>query len=120
MASTSDLPFPNQAASVNGDIALAVSSAAAHLQQLRIGKEGLAMPPPENNSTLVLPNYLQTFASDCSHLSFGTYKSGAASASPQLVASNPLTSNLDFSAAVDGSSAMHLNMRHDFIPFSIV
>lgn len=72
------------------------------------------MPPTENNSTVVLPNYLQAFASDCSHLSFGTYKSGAASASPQPVASNPLKSNLEVSAAEDGSSAGHLNIRRDF------
>ncbi|XP_031256652.1 uncharacterized protein LOC116114646 [Pistacia vera] len=111
MASSSDLPFPNRAASVNGNITLTVSSAAANLLQLNIGKEELAMPPPENNSTVVLPNYLQAFSSDCSHLSFGTYKSGAASASPKPVASNPFKSNLEFSAAIDGSSAGHLNIR---------
>ncbi|XVF58520.1 hypothetical protein PTKIN_Ptkin07bG0072600 [Pterospermum kingtungense] len=32
--------------------------------------------PMEDNQAVVLPNYLQAFSADCSHLSFGTYKSG--------------------------------------------
>lgn len=102
----------NYSASLNDDVVSAVSSAVANLQQLNIGKEELVvMPPTENQSAVVLPNHLQTFAADCSHLSFGTYKSGVASASPTAVASNPIESNLDVSSA-DGSSAMY-NFRHD-------
>lgn len=88
-----------------------MSSAVANLQQLNIGKEEPVMPPTENHSAVVLPNHLQTFAADCSHLSFGTYKSGVTSASPTVVAFNPIESNLEVSAA-DTSSAMY-NFRHD-------
>lgn len=107
IANVSDLSSQNYSASLNDDVVSAVSSAVANLQQLNIGKEELVvMPPTENQSAVVLPNHLQTFAADCSHLSFGTYKSGVASASPTAVVSNSIESNLDVSAA-DSSSAMY-------------
>lgn len=105
------MPSQNYSASLNDDVVSALSSAVANLQQLNIGKEEPVMPPTENHSAVVLPNYLQTFAADCSHLSFGTYKSGVTSASPTVVAFNPIESNLEVSAA-DTSSAMY-NFRHD-------
>ncbi|GAY50808.1 hypothetical protein CUMW_129570 [Citrus unshiu] len=106
IANVSDLPSQNYSASLNDDVVSALSSAVANLQQLNIGKEEPVMPPTENHSAVVLPNYLQTFAADCSHLSFGTYKSGVTSASPTVVAFNPIESNLEVSAA-DAPSAIN-------------
>ncbi|XP_024041396.1 uncharacterized protein LOC18045441 isoform X3 [Citrus clementina] len=110
IANVSDLPSQNYSASLNDDVVSALSSAVANLQQLNIGKEEPVMPPTENHSAVVLPNHLQTFAADCSHLSFGTYKSGVTSASPTVVAFNPIESNLEVSAA-DAPSAMY-NFRN--------
>lgn len=109
-ANVSDLSSQNYSASLNDDVASAVASAVANLQQLNIGKEELVMPSTENHSAVVLPNLLQTFAADCSHLSFGTYKSGVASASHTAVAFNPIESNLEVSAA-DGPSAINSEYR---------
>ncbi|KAL5795504.1 hypothetical protein ACOSQ2_000324 [Xanthoceras sorbifolium] len=106
-----DLPFPSHPASLSDSVLSAVSSAAANLQQLNIGKEEPAKPLTEDNSAVVLPNYLQAFAADCSHLSFGTYKSGVASAPSLPTSSTPSKSDLEVSAVVDGSSA-HWKIRN--------
>ncbi|KAK3183415.1 hypothetical protein Dsin_030701 [Dipteronia sinensis] len=113
ISNSSDLPFPSYSASLSDDILSAVSSAAANLQQLNIGREEPAKPLTEDNSAVVLPIYLQAFAADCSHLSFGTYKSGVASAPTATISSNSSKGDLEVSAVVDGSSALHWNIRHE-------
>ncbi|CAI0461294.1 unnamed protein product [Linum tenue] len=45
------------------------------LQQLSL-EEKPAEVKSEDKHGVVFPNYMQAFAADCSHLSFGTYKSG--------------------------------------------
>ncbi|CAL1394302.1 unnamed protein product [Linum trigynum] len=45
------------------------------LQQLSL-EEKPAEVKSEDKHGVVFPNYMQAFATDCSHLSFGTYKSG--------------------------------------------
>ena len=75
------------------------SQAMANLQQLNIGKEEPIMPPT-----------VQAFAIDCSHLSFGTYKFGVASASLMAVASNSTKRNLEILVA-NGSFAVHFNFK---------
>ncbi|KAK0589325.1 hypothetical protein LWI29_012662 [Acer saccharum] len=112
ISNSSDLPFPSYSASFSDDVLSAVSSAAANLQQLNIGRVEPAKPLTEDNSAVVLPIYLQAFAADCSHLSFGTYKSGVASAPIAPISSNSSKSDLEVSAVVDGSSALHWNIRN--------
>ncbi|PON69460.1 GBF-interacting protein [Parasponia andersonii] len=81
---------------------------AAKLQNLSLGKEG-----PENDSTIVLPGHLQALAADCSHLSFGTYKSGNNSSLTGLLQSNQLKEGdlQEDSTTLDGFPAGHLETR---------
>lgn len=104
-----DIPFQTQSGSLNDATTEAVSSAVANLDQLSIGKER-APSLSENNSSVVLPNYLQAFSADCSHLSFGTYKSKGGSAS------NSWKGEL-LSEAGERSSAAPLNIRYGFFCF---
>uniref|UniRef100_A0A3N7EZC0 Uncharacterized protein n=1 Tax=Populus trichocarpa TaxID=3694 RepID=A0A3N7EZC0_POPTR len=95
------LPFPNVAAPLNDE----VSSAAADLQQLSLGKEEPAVPPSEDNHAVLFPEYMQALAADFSHLSFGTYKSGTYHAVSVPLALTPAKSNLEkASAAANGPS----------------
>lgn len=91
-----------------------VSSAAVNLQQLSLGMEEPALPPSEDNHAVVFPDYMQAFAADWSHLSFGTYKSGAYNAvSGGSIASTPVKTNLEeTSAAANSSSALCKEIRH--------
>lgn len=77
----SNLSDPHISATVSDEV-IAVSSASAKLEHLNLGEE------PENNCAVVLPTHLQVLAADCSHLSFGTYKSGSNSVSTVLPPSN--------------------------------
>ncbi|CAK7346676.1 unnamed protein product [Dovyalis caffra] len=77
------LPFPNGAAPLNDE----VFSATVNLQQLSLGKEEPEVPPSQDNHAVLFPEYMQALAADCSHLSFGTYKSG-----PYNAVSGPLES----------------------------
>lgn len=114
MGGSSYLPFANGAAPLNDE----VSSAAMNLQQLSLGKES-TVPSSVDNCAVVFPNYIQAFSADCSHLSFGTYKSGVHDASYRPLASNPSKIYLeDDSAVTDVSSAGCLETRHD--SFSLV
>ncbi|KAI9399175.1 hypothetical protein POPTR_002G059300v4 [Populus trichocarpa] len=104
------LRFPNCAAPLNDE----VSSAAVNLQQLSLGKEEPALPPSEDNHAVVFPDYMQAFAADWSHLSFGTYKSGAYNAvSGASIASTPVKTNLEeTSAAANSSSTLCKEIRN--------
>ncbi|KAH8515575.1 hypothetical protein H0E87_004150 [Populus deltoides] len=104
------LRFPNCAAPLNDE----VSSAAVNLQQLSLGMEEPALPPSEDNHAVVFPDYMQAFAADWSHLSFGTYKSGAYNAvSGGSIASTPVKTNLEeTSAAANSSSALCKEIRN--------
>lgn len=104
------LRFPNCAAPLNDE----VSSAAVNFQQLSLGKEEPALPPSEDNHAVVFPDYMQAFAADWSHLSFGTYKSGAYNAvSGGSIASTPVKTNLEeTSAAANSSSALCKEIRN--------
>ncbi|CAI0449163.1 unnamed protein product [Linum tenue] len=53
---------------------LEILQSAEGLQQLSL-EEKPAEVTSENKHGVVFPNYMQAFAADCSHLSFGTYKS---------------------------------------------
>lgn len=82
---------------------------AAKLQHLSLEKED-----PENNSTVVLPSHLQALAADCSHLSFGTYKSGNDSASTGLLPSNQLKEDLqEATTTLDDFPAGLLETRYE-------
>lgn len=91
-----------------------VSSVAVNFQQLSLGKEEPALPPSEDNHAVVFPDYMQAFAADWSHLSFGTYKSGAYNAvSGGSIASTPVKTNLEeTSAAANSSSALCKEIRN--------
>ncbi|PQM37191.1 uncharacterized protein Pyn_39947 [Prunus yedoensis var. nudiflora] len=102
----SNVSCPNR--SVSNDVAVAVSSATMNMQQLNLGKE-----EPTDNCAVVLPNNLQELAADCSHLSFGTFRSGPSSAFSRSP-SNSLKNDLGgFSAGINVSSAGHLDTRHE-------
>ncbi|XP_021593249.1 uncharacterized protein LOC110600676 isoform X4 [Manihot esculenta] len=89
--------FANGSAPLN-DIA---SSTAVSLQQLSLGKEAKFVRTSEDDCALVFPNDIHTLGADCSHLSFGTYKSGVHAASSVPLASKPSKSNMEPSAVID-------------------
>ncbi|KAK9284994.1 hypothetical protein L1049_024176 [Liquidambar formosana] len=82
-----------------------VSEAAANFQGLSLG-EDMTVLPTEDDRAVVIPNHLQVSAADCSHLSFGTFKSGTVSGS---VVSNPLEEVSP--VTMDGSSLALLDTR---------
>ncbi|KAJ6685142.1 RNA polymerase II DEGRADATION FACTOR-LIKE PROTEIN (DUF1296) [Salix purpurea] len=101
--------FPNFDAPLNDE----VSSAAVNLQQLSLGKEEPALPSSDDKHAVVFPDYMQAFAVDWPHLSFGTYKSGGS------IASTPVKTNLvETSAAANSSSALCKEIRH--VSFSLI
>ncbi|KAF4373227.1 hypothetical protein G4B88_007240 [Cannabis sativa] len=78
----------------------------AKFQHLSLGKED-----SENN--LILPSHLKAFSADCSHLSFGTFKSGKCSSSTGLLPSNELNGDLqEASTMLDGLPAGHLETKN--------
>lgn len=82
------------------DVSVAVSVAAADLQELSLKKEELGQPsaPPhaEDNPAVVMPNHFQDSSADCAHLSFGSFGSGMSAAS------------------FSGPSA-NKNLKHDYV-----
>lgn len=107
--SGSNLSNPSYSAALNENDAVA-----AKLQHLSLGKDD-----PENNSTLVLPSHLKALAADCSHLSFGTYKSGSNIASTGLLPSNQIKDDLqEASTTLNGFLAGRLETRYG--SFSLV
>lgn len=90
---------------MSDDVVVAVSSATINMQHLSLGKE-----ETDDQCTVVLPNNLQELAADCSHLSFGTYKSGNNSASRSQSFQNDLRGAY---AATDASFSGHLDTRHE-------
>lgn len=106
--SGSNLSDPNYSAPLT-DKVIAVPSAAAKLQHLSLGEE-----EPESNCAVVLPSHLQALAADCSHLSFGTYKSGNSSASTAPFSSNQSKEDRqEAPGTLDGLSAGPLETRHE-------
>ncbi|GMI86785.1 hypothetical protein HRI_002347700 [Hibiscus trionum] len=109
----SNASAPNPSAPLSDDAIKAASSVAVNLQHLSLGKEEGAATPKEDNCGVVLPDYLQALSADCSHLSFGTYKSGKSTALPQPQTSSSLTNNLEETLMTSNgcSTSMHLNSR---------
>ncbi|XVE86241.1 hypothetical protein DITRI_Ditri18aG0019800 [Diplodiscus trichospermus] len=105
--SSISVPYPT--ASLSDDAIKAVSSAAVKLQQLSL--EERAMTSTEDNCGVVLPNYLQDFSADCSHLSFGTYKSGKSVALSRPQASSSLINDMEETLTTSNGhpSSMQLN-----------
>ncbi|XP_039028889.1 uncharacterized protein LOC120162894 isoform X2 [Hibiscus syriacus] len=110
----SNASAPNPSAPLSDDAIKAALSVAVNLQHLSLVKEEGAATPKENNYGVVLPDYFQTLSADCSHLSFGTYKSGKSTALPQPQTSSSLTNNLEetLMTSNDCSTSMHMNSRN--------
>ncbi|KAK8652588.1 hypothetical protein V6N13_126616 [Hibiscus sabdariffa] len=110
----SNASAPNPSAPLSDDAIKAASSVGVNLQHLSLGKEEGAATPKEDNCGVVLPDYLQALSADCSHLSFGTYKSGKTTALPLPQTSSSLTNNLEetLMTSNDCSTSMHLNSRN--------
>ncbi|XP_020539508.1 uncharacterized protein LOC105646039 isoform X2 [Jatropha curcas] len=106
--SGSHLPFANCSAPLNDE----VTSTAVTLQQLSLEKETKVVPLAEDNCGVVFPTDMQAFAADCSHLSFGTYKSGVPATAFGPLESNPLKSNLEASGMNDVISSVSLAPRN--------
>ncbi|XP_039053553.1 uncharacterized protein LOC120195677 [Hibiscus syriacus] len=105
---------PNSSAPLSNDATKAASSVSVNLQHLSLGKEEGAATPKENNCGVVLPDYFQALSVNCSHLSFGTYKSGKSTALPQPQTSSSLTNKLEeiLMSSNGCSTSMHLNSRN--------
>ncbi|XP_039044919.1 uncharacterized protein LOC120184554 isoform X1 [Hibiscus syriacus] len=105
---------PNPSAPLSDDAVKAASSVAVNLRQLSLGKEEEVVTLKEDNCGVVLPDYLQALSADCSHLSFGTYKSGKSTALPQSQTSSSLTNNLEETLMTSNccSTSMHSDFRN--------
>ncbi|XVF60745.1 hypothetical protein PTKIN_Ptkin08bG0072900 [Pterospermum kingtungense] len=106
----SNLSVPNTTGSLSDDAIKAVSSVSLNLQQLSFGEQQ-AVTPAEDNNRVVLPDYFQAFSAGCSHLSFGTYKSGKSTTLPLPQASSSLTNNSEEMLTTQNGcpSSTHLN-----------
>lgn len=62
--------------SVKDGVATSVLSETANLQQLSIQEEEQKPSYEEDGRSVVIPDHLQIQSADCSHLSFGSFKSG--------------------------------------------
>ncbi|XP_057463062.1 uncharacterized protein LOC130753128 isoform X1 [Actinidia eriantha] len=94
------------------DVGASVSSVTSNLQQLSV-QEVCGTPPEEDNPTVIIPSHLHVQTADCSHLSFGSFGSGASAAFSRPVSSRPLQNNMeDASADVDVSSVGHSDPRN--------
>ncbi|GLT26317.1 hypothetical protein SLA2020_013960 [Shorea laevis] len=108
----SDTSLPNQLTLQSDEVNKTGMTTATNLQQLSLAKEP-TVPLTEDIRGLVLPNYLQAFAADCSHLSFGTYNSGKNSASSGPQTSSSLATEVEKSSAeTDSPSPVHLDSRN--------
>ncbi|KAJ4975556.1 hypothetical protein NE237_000662 [Protea cynaroides] len=104
ISSSSNLSAPSYSFSSAEDVSVAVSSAAADLQQLSLRKDELGVPPSEDNPAVIIPNHLQVSTADCSHLSFGSFGSGISGTFSGSFASKPSKINLEENpVAVEGS-----------------
>ncbi|KAJ4825492.1 hypothetical protein Tsubulata_037481 [Turnera subulata] len=92
-----------------------VSSAAVSLKELNLGKDP-TVPSSEGNREVVFPNYMQAVSADCSHLSFGTYKSGAQAALPGPLSSNASKFSLEQASEMRGSPPEFLETRNSVYP----
>ncbi|XP_010275810.1 PREDICTED: GBF-interacting protein 1-like isoform X2 [Nelumbo nucifera] len=95
------------------DVTVAVSSAAASLQQLNLQKEELRPSSAEVNPAVIIPDHLQVPTADCSHLSFGSFGSGISASFSGSFASKPLKDNMEEAPlSLDASSVGHSDTRN--------
>ncbi|XP_058095213.1 GBF-interacting protein 1-like isoform X2 [Magnolia sinica] len=95
------------------DVSVAVSSVAASLRKLSFHKEELGSPPMENNPAVIIPDHLQVPTADCSHLSFGSFRSGISATFSGSFASKTSKSNVEETSLVaDASSVERPDKRH--------
>ncbi|PIA41471.1 hypothetical protein AQUCO_02200114v1 [Aquilegia coerulea] len=107
----SQLSIPNYSVSSVEDVTVAVSAAAANLQQLSLQEERGARPA-DVNPAVIIPNHLQIPSAECSHLSFGSFGSVVNGSYPGSYASNSLKSNLEeTSVAANITSSDHSETR---------
>ncbi|KAF9587867.1 hypothetical protein IFM89_006121 [Coptis chinensis] len=106
---STQLSVPNYSVSSIEDASVAVSSAAADLQQLNLQEEQ-RVPSSEVNPAA---NHLQIPSAECSHLTFGSFGSGIDTSYPGPFASKSLKSNLEENtAAVNTASSTYSETRN--------
>lgn len=100
---------PNHSMPLPCDPVVAASSAASSVKNLCFEKD-----EKEDSCALVLPNHLQALAVDCSHLKFGTYKSGASPVPTEQIDSDQLNDDCEGdSRAMYGLSSGHPDTWYD-------
>lgn len=109
----SQMSKPNYLGSSVEDVHVAVSSAAANLQQLNLWKEEQLGQSVDDNPSVKFPDHLQVPTADCLHLSFGSFGSGIGASYPGQFASKSHENSLeDASAEADVSSVAHSEARN--------
>ncbi|PSR98673.1 Signaling mucin like [Actinidia chinensis var. chinensis] len=94
------------------DVGASISSVTSNLQQLSV-QEVCGTTLEEDDPTVIIPSHLQVQTADCSHLSFGSFGSGASATFSRPASSRPLQNNMeDASADVDVSSVGHSDPRN--------
>ena len=97
-----------------------MSTITSNLYQLSVQQDQGAAPE-EDNSSVIIPSHLQVQSADCSHLSFGSFGSGASAAFSRPVSSRPLQNTMeDVSADVDVSPVGHSDPRYTMLSVLVV
>ncbi|KAI0524731.1 hypothetical protein KFK09_004115 [Dendrobium nobile] len=94
------------------DTNVEISSAAANLQNLSIGKVGLAGSTVEDNPAVIIPRHLQVTNADCSHLCFGSFGSGVSTSLPRSLQPKPLHNSSELKTVDDVRPLDHSNARY--------
>ncbi|CAK9139273.1 unnamed protein product [Ilex paraguariensis] len=98
------------------DGGVSVASVTTNLEQVNIQADQRA-PPDEEGPSVIIPNHLQVQTADCSHLSFGSFRSGINDAFSGPFASRPLKTDMDEASSdadadADASSIGHSDTRN--------
>ncbi|KAL3520197.1 hypothetical protein ACH5RR_018346 [Cinchona calisaya] len=95
------------------NVSVSVSSVTANLQQLSMQKGDRASTLDSDGPSVVIPDHLQVQSADCSHLSFGSFRSGISTSFSGSLASMPVKTNLEVAPMdADGSSIGHSETRN--------
>lgn len=96
--------------SVKDGVATSVLSETANLQHLSIQEEDRKPSYEEDGPSVVIPDHLQVQSADCSHLSFGSFRSGLATG---ISRSRSSRNNMEETPIVDDASVIRkADMRY--------
>lgn len=92
-----------------------VTSVAANLTHLSLENDD-EEKTAEEDKHLVIPDHLQVYAPECSHLSFGSFRSGTGTSVSEPYISKPSNENLEGTPSIPDATSMGHEERY-ILPF---